>query len=108
MLLRIPAIVNGSSDDHDRRFSQADHPRRFDIAGHASFSDLKVGAPVPSLIVTDLDRNRGPRTSKHPEEAKFVVQQVLGPLTLWTGSAKDLETANGFELDNMRGKEEIA
>jgi hypothetical protein len=45
--------------------------------------------------------------SEYPDEARFVVQQLIGPLTLRVGTAEDLETFEGCDPDDRRGKEEI-
>ena len=44
--------------------------------------------------------------SDHVEEARFILEQLISnnPVTLWNGRAEDLETADGFEPGDERGK----
>ena len=43
--------------------------------------------------------------SGYPDEARYVVQHLIGPLTLWAGDKEDFDTAPGFDPDDQRGKE---
>ena len=45
--------------------------------------------------------------SEHPAEARFIVQQLIGPITLWSGTAADFDTADGYDADDRRGKENL-
>jgi hypothetical protein len=51
--------------------------------------------------------------SEHPQEARYVVQQLVGPLELWVGSRKQERekekalAALGVTADDSRGKENI-
>ncbi len=45
--------------------------------------------------------------SDYPDEARYVVQQLIGPLTLWFGTADDLEIADAAEPTDDRGTEGI-
>jgi hypothetical protein len=47
--------------------------------------------------------------SEHPEEARFVVQQLIGPLTLWNGrGGETFAPMEGFDPDDRRGHEGIS
>ncbi len=45
--------------------------------------------------------------SDYPAEARYVVEQLIGPLTLWFGNAEDLEIADAADPTDDRGTEGI-
>ena len=59
-----------------------------------------INAPTAPRLTGASDRDQ-----TYPDKARFVVQQLLGPLTLWFGAGRDLETLalmEGFDPDEKR------